>query len=179
MHDGSGESVHYTTASCISTLLFRPVSQAQRDPDAEALWELAQSLRASMVLSQTDATTPLSVETLEVEAGVAGGALGKAPGKVQSSQTCQDCFELATPKLAEGTDFLRMEAKVMTGAAARRDIVVGCYVGVVVRDHAWSARSPEQLMHTRLNYHPCGLHICISSRRSEYQPATCLSSVKQ
>ena len=61
----------------------------------------------------------MSVESLEIDAGVAGvGRVEGQPG--QTSQTkCTDCVELATGKLEEGTDFLSMEVTVgMAGAAA-------------------------------------------------------------
>lgn len=63
-------------------------------------------MTAVTVLTQIDGTTPLSVNKLELDAGIAE----EGEEGLQSNQTCTNRFTLATSKFREGTDFLKTQA---------------------------------------------------------------------
>ena len=113
----SGHRGARAMASCIGKRYFDEVKQHDR-----AEWKQSERLRsldgsmASAVLSRVDGQTPLSVDSLEVDSGVVT-EVGKGK-RVQSQQSCRDCFELTTPDLKRDTDFLKTQATLITGAAA-------------------------------------------------------------
>lgn len=79
-----------------------------------------QGRRASVIVSGGNGTTPLGLQSLEVDTGAgsvsnAGGA-GAGAGKVQQ-QTCKDCFGLRTKKAAPDADFLSTKATLMASTA--------------------------------------------------------------
>ena len=73
---------------------------------------------AMAVMSHPDATTPMAVENMEFEAGVAGSSrVGGAVGYT-SQKSCDDCVQIASDRLAEGTDFLSTQVKVVGSVSA-------------------------------------------------------------
>ena len=75
---------------------------------------------STAVVSEADGMTPMNVQSLELDAGIAGaGHVGGEVGPT-SEQKCQDCASLNTEVLAKGTDFLSAKATVVgtAGAAA-------------------------------------------------------------
>ena len=80
-----------------------------------------QGRRASVIVSGGNGTTPLGLQSLEVDTGPgsvssAGGAGGGGGGKVQQ-QTCKDCFGLRTKKATPDADFLSTKATLMASTA--------------------------------------------------------------
>ena len=71
---------------------------------------------ASVVLSREDASRPLGAGSMGAAYAESGQVLTREEMELQS-QTCQDCFELNTPRLAEETDKLKVEASLVTAGA--------------------------------------------------------------
>ena len=100
-------------ASCVSKEYFVDLAQST-GADARGGAVNLIGMMASVVVSQTDATTPLGVGDIEVDSGVSATA-----GSTMKRRTCRDCFELSTRRFAPETDFLRTEATVVgTGSLA-------------------------------------------------------------
>ena len=70
------------------------------------------NMSASMVLSNTNGTAPIEVDTFKAEAGFSG--------EVESTQSrkCRDCLELETEKFEPNTDFLKADVRLLTAGAA-------------------------------------------------------------
>ena len=79
--------------------------------------------RASVIISGTNGTTPLGVESLEVDIGTGGS------GNVQQQQTCTDCFGLRTQKAAPNADFLATKATLMATTALTGLVWVAVFSG--------------------------------------------------
>ena len=70
---------------------------------------------AVAALTQTDGQTPQNMSKLELDSGV----VEEGKEEMQTVETCTDCFTLATSKLPEGMNFLKMQATLSSvGAAA-------------------------------------------------------------
>ena len=110
-------------ANCVGQRPFKPIPNYDT-PEGKAKFE--QSLKdkmASVVISRTDRQTALSVESLEMDAGIAG--VGKVGGQVgpTSQEKCTNCVEVATGKLEQGTDFLSTEVTLSTAGAVTAGIM--------------------------------------------------------
>ena len=69
--------------------------------------------QASVVISQADASTPVEVDRLEVN------AVGKNP----SIKTCQDCFEIRTKQLAPNTTELNVQASLISAGTVAAGVM--------------------------------------------------------
>ena len=66
--------------------------------------------RAQMVVSQVDGTTPLEVDTFDVETL-------NATGNAVQSKKCRDCLELKTDTFGPDIDGLKAEVTLLTTGA--------------------------------------------------------------
>ncbi len=106
-------------ATCVPQDLFQSVPEYNTQEGRERLEGYLRDSEACAIVSETDKQTAMNVESLEIDAGVAG--VGRVGGEVgMTSQTkCTHCVEVATEKLGQGTDFLSTDVKVsMAGPAA-------------------------------------------------------------
>ena len=69
--------------------------------------------RLSMVVSKDDMSTPLEMDTLNVEAEVMGSESGETGG----IDKCRDCIELETEQFRKGTESLKAQARMLTTGA--------------------------------------------------------------
>ena len=68
------------------------------------------------VLSQTDESTPVEADSLEVDAwSRAGEGSSTGSGSQVQSQKCRDCVDIQLDKLNPQTDSLKIEATLMNG----------------------------------------------------------------
>ncbi len=73
---------------------------------------------AMAVMSHEDGETPMAVENMELEAGIAGSSrVGGLVGST-SQKSCDNCVEIASDRLAEGTDFLSTQVKLVGSVGA-------------------------------------------------------------
>ena len=110
----------FDTAYCVSTeYMVRMIMRGERQ-DTEKIRELG-GKTAWMIVSHSDESTPMRVNGIDIKTGV----IGKANSGTQGIQDrkCHHCFELGTQKMEEGTDFLQMEASLMTAAAIITGVV--------------------------------------------------------
>ena len=104
-----------TTAKCVPQSLFKPIEQPHTEEQALDVIAKLRGIMAVAALTQTDGQTPQNMSKLELDSGV--GEEGKE--EMQTVETCTDCFTLATSKLPEGMNFLKMQATLSSvGAAA-------------------------------------------------------------
>ena len=69
-----------------------------------------------MLVSKPDQSTPIEVDTFDVEAEVAGNGDTASPGTVDK---CRDCMDLETQQFKKGTESLKAGATMLsTGAIA-------------------------------------------------------------
>ena len=69
--------------------------------------------RLSMIVSKKDMSTPLEMDTLNVEVEGAGSGSGEAGG----IDKCRDCMDLETEQFRKGTDSLKAQARMLTTGA--------------------------------------------------------------
>ena len=94
-----------------------------RPKEKVELEQILQGRTATAVVSQTDRRTALSVQSLELDAGVAGASRVGGQVGLTSQGKCTDCAEVATGKMAPGTDFLSTEITVSAAGAAAAGIL--------------------------------------------------------
>lgn len=113
---GSGNTPR--VAHCFEQDDFEPIPDYNTPEGKARLEQFLRNAKASAVVSRTDRSTVMTVESLEIDAGIAGA--GKVGGQVgpTSQSKCTDCVDVATGKMREGTDFLSMDVKVNVVAAA-------------------------------------------------------------
>ena len=73
---------------------------------------------ARVIISEMDASTPIEVQGIDLKAGVSrenSVEEGNRSAAVQERK-CRDCFEVRTQKMAEGTNFLQIEASLLAAA---------------------------------------------------------------
>ena len=80
----------------------------------QRLMRTLEGKRLSMVVSKVDESTPLEMETLDVEAE--GAATGDAKGG--RIDKCRDCVDLETQQFRKGTESLKADARMLTTGAA-------------------------------------------------------------
>lgn len=73
----------------------------------------------SLVFSDVDRTTTLNMQSVELDAGIAGAARTGGQVGSTSEQKCENCSALSTGVLDKGTDFVSAEATMgnMLGTA--------------------------------------------------------------
>ena len=106
-------------AKCVPGNLFKPMPDFNTRLEGHAdLQEYLSGRMATAVMSHPDSKTPMAVENMELDAGIAGSSrVGGAVG-LTSQKTCEDCVQLTSDRLAEGTDFLSTEVKVVGSVSA-------------------------------------------------------------
>ena len=115
--DGAGgldRKNHDTVAKCVSRSYFKPILREHTEEEGRKFMKDLKAMTAVALLTQTDGTTPLSVNKLELDAGVAE----EGEEGVHNNQSCTNCFTLATSKFREGTDFLKTQATLAAVGAA-------------------------------------------------------------
>ena len=110
-------------AHCVSTAYFvQMINKGRGQSDVqEAVGELA-GKTARMIVSEADGSTPLEVQGIDLKAGVTEEKVNAERTPTQERK-CRHCFELRTQKMAQGTDFLKTEASLMTAATVAAGVV--------------------------------------------------------
>ena len=100
-------------ARCVNKDDFRMMSGDGGDSSVEL-----GNRMASVVLSRYDGSTPLGVGSMEAAYAESGPVPPpKEADFHQPDRTCEDCFELITPRSAPKTDNLKIEASLVTAGA--------------------------------------------------------------
>lgn len=105
--------------TCVPQNSYRSVPEYDTPEGRERLEQYLRDSEAHAIVSETDKQTAMAVQSLEIDAGVAG--VGRVGGEVgmTSQAKCTNCVGVATGKLEQGTDFLSTDVKVsMAGTAA-------------------------------------------------------------
>ena len=98
-------------AKCISQHSFNRIASGESidsSLDEEGILEAWDSMMMGMVVSMTDGSTPMEVDTFDIEAGI------NPDGTARQSKTCRDCMDLQTDKFAAGTKLLDVQTKLMS-----------------------------------------------------------------
>ena len=83
-----------------------------QDPGIEQAWAGVlpwTRTRVRAVVSDLEGAAPTELDTLEIEAGKQGVEVEK--------EVCRDCLDLGTGALPQGTDSLKVEARLLTTGA--------------------------------------------------------------
>ena len=90
-------------ASCVRTEFFvKYIKWGENEQSVDLAGKMA-----SMVMSQSDGTTPVEVDTFEADGQTSGS------GPAQTSQ-CRDCMELKTDKFGANTESLNLQTRLLT-----------------------------------------------------------------
>ena len=114
MNGPRDSSMRHTVARCIGQRRFEPIPDYNTPEGRARLYQhIMGGTSSALVVSDVDKTTPVNVQSLELDAGMAG--IGRVGGQVglTSEQKCEDCLELSTGPLPIGTDTLMTEATVV------------------------------------------------------------------
>ena len=120
---------HTSEANCVSIVYFNQIMSSWNG--AQSALEMVNTMvqgdtrhtlnfdlggtSASVIMSDTNGTTPIEVDTFDVQAGTSGQA---APAEKQTTK-CRDCIDLETDKFKPSTDFLKTDVRLLhTGALA-------------------------------------------------------------
>lgn len=107
-------SIGMSIATCVNRKMFHVVKPIGLKLDKAALARSFEGKRLSMVVSKTDESTPIEVDTLDVEAK--GASMGDADGA--GVGRCKGCADLETQQFKKGVESLKAEAKMLTTGAA-------------------------------------------------------------
>ena len=113
-----------TVASCVGQRSFEPVPDYDTPEGKVKLQQQLEEKMVSVVISEKDGQAALSVQSLEIDAGIAGASRGVG-GEVgpTSQEKCTNCAEVATGKLEGGTDYLSTEVKLSTAGPVAAGIL--------------------------------------------------------
>ena len=117
--DGALDGHGVKFAFCVQRSAFQKFAPTSKGPlrlklDKTALMKELEGKRLSMVASKPDQSTPMEVDTFNVEADVADNGDTKDPGPGDS---CRDCMELESQQFKKGTKGLKAEARMLTTGA--------------------------------------------------------------
>lgn len=108
---GGSRYGQHSVASCVKTQYFtRMVSNAGKSAGERHSIVDLEKKRVQMVVSKTDGSTPLEVDTFDVQAL-------DAMGNTVQSKKCRDCKQLKSDPLEPQTDGLKVEATLLTTGA--------------------------------------------------------------
>ena len=94
-------------ASCVSTQFF--VKYINSGNNGQQGFDLG-GMSASMVVGQLDGTTPMEVDTFEIDAET-------NTGRTMQKKTCRDCMELKSGQFGSETEALKVETTLLTTGA--------------------------------------------------------------
>lgn len=113
-------SIGLKIANCVNRrsfeLLKAPIGL---ELDKQSMARSFEGKRLSMVVSKADESTPMEVDTFDVQAR--GAAVEDAKGG--STARCRDCMDLETQQFKKGVESLKAEATMLTTRVAMAGIL--------------------------------------------------------